>query len=363
MPRLVVSTCGTSLLTNLAVQDRNLVNSWANVQSPADIPSAEDRLRLEALIKEAHCRLLNADITEQRRLSAELNGLWSYYRGWPKEQDTHWLIATDTWLGQETAKLIGAVLEKAGQTVEVKKIRDMRTDDLEAFKIGMADLARLCAQEVKGLRKGGWKVVFNLTGGFKSVQGFMQALAMLYADESIYIFETGELLKLPRLPIELEALDLVRKHQKLFRRLAAKLPVFARDVRDVPEALLMEADGQVTLSIWGDALWEEAGETLLCEKLWEPIDDCLRFSPNFPKTVEGCSPDELYQVNQRLADLARHLCDPNYHPSRLDFKKLKVPHGRWTHECDAWAKGGAKRLFGYFDGKVFVVDALAEGLH
>lgn len=42
---------------------------------------------------------------------------------------------------------------------------------------------------------------------------------------------------------------------------------------------------------------------------------------------------------------------------------LKGRHDPWTHECDAWSKAGAKRLFGYFEGNVFVVDALAEGLH
>lgn len=74
--------------------------------------------------------------------------------------------------------------------------------------------------------------------------------------------------------------------------------------------------------------------------------------------------EERRQVNEGLGDLARHLNEPRYNPDRLDFKALKVPHGPWTYQCDAWSKGGAKRLFGYFEeGNVFVVDALDEGLH
>ena len=68
-------------------------------------------------------------------------------------------------------------------------------------------------------------------------------------------------------------------------------------------------------------------------------------------------------VNERIGDLARHLHDRGYNPARLDFKKLKAPLGPLTHECDAWAKGGAKRLFGYFEEDAFIIAELGAGLH
>lgn len=196
MPNLILSTCGTSLLTNLAGQNRGLVILHANARSPEEVPRP-DREILAKSIEEAGRRLAAADTRGRERISAELNGLLRYYGGgpWPGS-DTHWLIATDTWLGQATAAAMAQVI-----------------------------------------------------------------------------------------------------------------------------------------------------------------------GAGFERSAAGCSPDELRQVNERLGGLARHLSEPTYNPARLDFKKLKVPNGESTQECDAWSKGGTKRIFGHFDGGVFVADVLAEGLH
>lgn len=364
MPNLILSTCGTSLLTNLAGAQRDLITRHANARTPEEVPEP-DRGVLSGLIETVAQRLRAADSRERERLSAELNGLLRYYGGgpWPS-RDTHWLIATDTWLGQATAAAIAAVIPATGASVEVKRIPDLRTDNLAEFRAAMAELARLCAQEVRGYGAAGWRVVFNLTGGFKSVQGFMQALGMLYADESVYVFErTDQLLRLPRLPIGLDAEALVRRHEAVFRRLAAGLPVDAGQAAGMPDTLLMEDGGQVVLSVWGDLVWAEAGPKLLGERIWPPVDPRLRIGAGFEHSAAGCSVEERRQVNERLGDLARHLSNPQYNPRRLDFKLLKVPQGASTHECDAWSKGGAKRLFGRFEAGVFVVDLLAEGLH
>ena len=364
MPTLLLSTCGTSLLTNLAGEQRGLITRHANARTPEEVPAA-DRAILEGFIATAAERLLTADNAGKERLSAELNGLLRYYGGQlGRSRDTHWLIATDTWLGTATAVAIAAVLEAAGQVVTIRRIQDLRTGNLAEFRSAMAELARLCAQEVEGLSQGGWRVVFNLTGGFKSVQGFMQALGMLYADESVYVFEgTTELLRLPRLPISLDAAALAREHQAVLRRLAAGLPVAAAQARDLPDALLMEDEGQVTLSVWGDLVWAQAGPALLAERLWPSVDEKLRFGPGLEASVRGCSADELHHINERLGDLARHLHQTTYNPDRLNFKKLQRPQGTWTHEGNAWAMGAARRLFGHYEGGVFVVDALGDGLH
>ncbi|MDR1889003.1 MAG: putative CRISPR-associated protein [Zoogloeaceae bacterium] len=365
MRTLILSTCGTSLLTNLEPAQRELVYQHANTRNPDEIPE-EARRRLQMLVANTLPeKLREASPAEQARLSAELNGILRYYGGhFNARQDIHWLIATDTWLGEATGKAVGEVLERQGQRVVVKRISDLRTDNLEEFRLGMSELARLCAQEVKSMRDSGYRVVFNLTGGFKSVQGFMQALGMLYADESIYVFEsTSELLRLPRLPISMNALELARKYERIFRRCAAKLSLSHEDTENVPEPLLMSVGDEITLSPWGDVVWSEAGEAILSEELLPSIDAKLRYDGNFPKTLQNCSKKEIHQVNERLGDLARYLNDGT-NPNRLDFKKLQAsPKGRCTHECDAWAQGGAKRLFGYYDEDVFVVVELAAGLH
>lgn len=366
MRTLILSTCGTSLLTNLADGQRELVVRYANARTSAAVPEM-DRRPLEALIDRARQHLRKEGVEEQATRSAELNGLLRYYRGrLDQSHDTHWLIATDTWLGRATAETIGEVLESAGHKVEIKPIQDLRTDSLSEFRSAMAELARLCAQELQGMREGGWRVVFNLTGGFKSVQGFMQALGMLYADESVYVFErTKELLRLPRLPLSLDAHSLLRAHQRIFRRLAVGLPVTKADADadDMPDTLLMEEDGQVALSVWGDVVWAQAGSELLEERLWDPVDTKLRFGPKFERSVSDCDGMRRRHINERLAQLGRHLNEQIYNPSGLDFKALKGKHGVWTHECDAWADLDAKRIFGHFEDGVYVVDALAKGLH
>lgn len=361
MQTLIVSTCGTSLLTNLAGEDRGLVTRHANARSPADVLTP-DRTKLESLTRRMTQRLRTAGKADLGRLSAELNGLLKHYGGQlDRGGDTHWLIATDTWLGNATASALAEVLNNAHHIARVWRIKDLRTSNLMEFHIAMTEIARLCAREVRGMRDGGFRVLFNLTGGFKSVQGFMQALGMLYADESLYLFEgTDELLRLPRLPIELNTAALVREHEWVFRRLAAGLPVSATEARNVPDTLLMELDGQVALSVWGDVVWEEAGPTMLSEQLWPALDPRLRFDKRIERDARNFSRDERRQINERLAELARLLHDGHTNLARLDLKKLNAPHGDSTHECDAF---GGKRLFGHFDHDVFVVDKIAEGLH
>ncbi|MFN3885074.1 MAG: hypothetical protein ACK4Q4_09990 [Rhodocyclaceae bacterium] len=355
--RLIVSTCGTSLLTNIAGSERKLVTDHANKRRVEDVPG-EDRKRLEGIVAQARNRMQQAGTDERARLSAEYNGLLCYYDGRFAQDDLHWLIATDTWLGQQTAAILQETL---GEKAQVKHIPDLRTEDLQAFRLAMATLVRLCAEEIRPM---GLEVVFNLTGGFKAVQGFMQTLGMLYADETVYVFEgSHELLRLPRLPIELNAERIVRDALWVFRRLDVGLPVSQRQAGGIPEIFLFADEGMVSLSEWGELVWREEREKILSERLHPPVDEKIRFAPDFERTVQGCSAAEMRQVNERVAELARHLHEPGFNPRRLDFKKLAKPVAGSTHECDAWAQRGAKRLFGHFENGVFVIDRLDQGLH
>jgi hypothetical protein len=137
-------------------------------------------------------------------------------------------------------------------------------------------VVRRDTQAVTG--KAGYRVVFNLTGGFKSVQGFMQALGMIYADESVYVFErTEQLLRLPRLPVQLDSTAILRQHLAVFRRIAAGLPVHEAEVADVPESLVNVLDGQAVFSPWGELVWQEAYRTVYGAELLEPITPKLVF--------------------------------------------------------------------------------------
>ncbi len=360
--RLIVSTCGTSLLTNVATpEERKLVTRYANVSSAGAI-AVEDRRSLESLIEQAREQFRAASLQERAKKSAEFNGLFCYYDEgrFPAPGDLHWLIATDTWLGQQTAAILEETLTALGQRAQVRRIADLNTASLNEFRLATAELVRLCSEEIRPM---GLPTVFNLTGGFKSVQGFMQTLGMLYADETVYVFEgSRSLLRLPRLPIRLEVADTVRKHLRAFRRLAQQLPVAADELAGLPEIFLFTDGEATTLSEWGEIAWAQAKGEVLGERLWPPIDAKLRYAETLERSMRDFSREERAVVNERLDQLARHLLGgPN--PRHLDFKKLAMPHRGQTHECDAWAQGGAKRLFGHFENDVFVVAELAEGLH
>jgi putative CRISPR-associated protein (TIGR02619 family) len=362
---LIVSTCGTSLLTNGADSAlRQLLVKHANARDPGGVPEAERPL-IEARIAECRQTLSAADEPALARASAELNGLLCLAGG-PLEQahGHHVLLCTDTWLGEATARMVMDVLSSAGHGTELLRVADLVTGDLARFRVALAELVRWCEQTLPGYRNAGYRVVFNLTGGFKSVQGFLQALGMLYADESVYVFEgSRELLRLPRLPIRMDAGETVRRHLSVFRRLAAGLPVGAAECAGIPEPLLFEIDGSAALSEWGELVWAQTRRELYGEKVFDPPSRRLAFGAGFGKSLEDLPADRLRHVNERIDALARHLEQGGANLNSLDLKKLATPRQGATHEVDAWADADVRRLYGRFDGESFILERLGPALH
>lgn len=365
--RCILSTCGTSLLTNGTDADlRGLIIRHANIAQP-DILEPDIRQRL---ITHCHQRreqiLATQDLSELQRLSAELNGIIRLYQAGFEQStaDHHLLICTDTWLGEETAQIVDHWLQTKGLSTEIWRITDLQTAELERFRLGMAELVKRCAEVLPGYQAQGYQVIFNLTGGFKSVQGFLQTLGMFYADESVYTFESGQdLLRLPRLPLQLDADYMVRSYLDAFRRTGVGLSLTGEVTQNLPDTLFMTIDHEATLSPWGELIWQQSRKKIQGEQLLEPISLKLRYGSNFAKTVVDLNADRLTLVNQRLDELARYL-ETGVNLHSLDFKEIKG-HSKApsTHECDAWHDQDARRLFGHYDGNVFVVDALARGLH
>ncbi|MFQ3679499.1 MAG: putative CRISPR-associated protein, partial [Pseudanabaenaceae cyanobacterium] len=210
-PWFILSPCGTSILTNGATEaQRKSLSQYANAQTLAEIPEG-DRNLLEKRIDEVKSKLAQATEKEAAQMSAELNGIIKLYKGQLQGAgDSHCLLCTDTWLGETTARLVASWLQqKMGVSqVAVHRQTDLRTADVMEFQSALSDLVRWAEETIPGYQAAGYHVVFNLTGGFKSVQGFLQTLAMFYADETIYIFETAtDLLRIPRLPVRLNVLE------------------------------------------------------------------------------------------------------------------------------------------------------------
>lgn len=282
----ILSPCGTSLLTNAAdTAERKLVNQYANCKLKNDIPS-EHANCLHALIKRVGKQMITADYSYAAKMSAELNAITKLYQGKPHHKnDFHQLLCTDTWLGEATANIVADWLRKEGFIVGIRRQQDLQTANLETFQSALSDLVKWCYECLPGYRHQKYKIIFNLTGGFKSVQGFLQTLGIFHADEIIYVFETGDdLLRIPKLPVTMTVEETVRQHLNTFRRLSMNLPV--DDFNEIPETLLLNVGNEITLSPWGELVWTEAKKIIYADALHPSSSEKIRFSEIFEASVK-----------------------------------------------------------------------------
>lgn len=365
-PNCILSPCGISLLLNFNNQadSRAIINNYANTKTINDVQS-EDIKKLEALLSNACNKLNEANLEIVQKLSAELNGIIKFYGGVfvGHAQDIHWLLCTDTWLGHQVATYEQTWLNQQGiLNVQIYSPSDLQTQDIDAFQTALSDIVKWCEDTIKPYLDT-HHVVFNLTGGFKSVQGFLQTLATFYAHESVYVFETAnDLLRIPKLPVKMDLKGVISDKLAVFRKFACGLPVQPLDVSDIPDTLFLKVDGEVALSVWGELAWSQTYRDIYQEKLFPPPSSQIKYSDTFEPSLNKIEKARLITLNYRIDQLANYL-NSGHNPRSLDFKKLKGnPQPPSTHEIDAWADGGAKRLFGHYDGEVFVLDKLGDHL-
>jgi putative CRISPR-associated protein (TIGR02619 family) len=192
-----------------------------------------------------------------QRQSAELNGV---VRLGLSNADTHYLLGTDTFQGRETIRLVADWLTRQGCRTIPYTVEHLSAADRESFAAGVDNLLIWCDAVLPPAREAGQRVVFNLVGGFKALQAYMQTLGMFYADEIVYIFETGnELIRIPRLPVQWDTAALGTYAAVVARLAHGDHDVVEGEVAEMPEAYLeiVEADGRtlVGLSTWGKAAW------------------------------------------------------------------------------------------------------------
>ncbi|HMQ23092.1 MAG TPA: putative CRISPR-associated protein [Planctomycetota bacterium] len=353
---LLVSTVGMSLLTNGASNDDQ---SWlTQVANDDDV----DSTRLASIVDERRIRLKAADAPTRRGMSAELNGIDAVLDRYNSRRLFHLLVHTDTALGKATAGLVHDVL---GRETQLVSAGGLRANDLASFRAALADITRDLDALVRSYRDDGWFVVFNLTGGFKSLNGYLQTLAMISADRCVFLFEGArELMEIPRLPVRLSEIDDLRDHAALFRRLAVGYIVRADDAKGAPDSLLMEVDGEVTTSVLGDVAWARHRATLFAEKLQSPLSNKLRVADAVEKEFIKLEAAQKVQVNEALDEFSAYVDHGRTLPKSRTFKKLQgnpVPGS--TYELYAWSDGAAGRLFGHYDADgAFIFDRLGRHL-
>lgn len=265
-PWLMVSTVGTSLLTNYAAgrapEVLPVLRRTANLRRRESDDSSVAMIDSLSAAVERALKAPGPDAA--KRLSAELNGIVMYYGDRlhnPKRlaRDQHILLVTDTYQGEVCAALVHDWLQGQGFTVVQKQpLLGLNTRDQRTFEAGIGELFRWCGTALPRYREDGFRVVFNLVGGFKSVQGYMSTLGMLHADEILYIFEgeESELIRIPRLPISLDELESLRDHAAELALLEHREVASKHSLKGVPELLLdCDESGNCTFSNWGANVW------------------------------------------------------------------------------------------------------------
>ncbi len=364
----ILSPCGTSFITNKKDEDeRTLISRYANEKSMDDIPE-KDRIKLEKIIKKVSDSLKTASLEEVKEKSAELNGIVCFYEDnlKNKNQDHHFILSTDTWLGEQTAELVKSWLDKRGFTVEVYRQKDLQTKNITEFKSALSELTQKLSEVIPGYSQRHYKIVFNLTGGFKSVQGFLQSIANFYADETIYIFErSSQLLRIPKLPIQMKPEAYIEDNITAFRQLALGLTSKLKPGHNIPETLLLEMDGEVSLSSWGELVWNQSKKEIYGKGLLPSPLQKIKYDKAFEKTISNLPKDRKILINEKIDRLAQYFTTGN-NLNSLDIKEIKGKEA-WpsSHEIDAWSDKDAKRIFAHYsnDKSIFILDKLDKGLH
>jgi len=291
MQRIVISTVGTSLLTNQI--DRKTENDWySRLRDTANLSEKEIREKhsdvadiIDVLQERAQAKLDSANIRAIRLASAELNGIYGLYKGnlqlGRDNRDNHYLIATDTCQGIATAKIVESFLQKQGLIASVYAPPKLSTASTEKFSEGIDNLISWLEENISPLQQSNYKICFNLVGSFKSLQGYLNTIGMFYADEIIYIFEghDSELITIPRLPIAIDY-SAIEPYKVQIALMNAQAIIPASAVPGIPEAIVYHLGGDhLTLSTWGQLIWNQCKKDMLSQDLL-PLPR-LQYRPSF----------------------------------------------------------------------------------
>ena len=277
--RCIISTIGTSIFTNLIDRGAATEGNWFGIlRDSANLKQNELESETEKVISTLASRalekLLKNEVVMNRRISAELNGIYGIYGGQlpQNSSDQHYLICTDTAQGQQAGTLIKDFLESQGFMVCIVTPSQLSTENTKVFAAGTKELIKWLEENVSWQRDSeDHQVIFNLVGGFKSLQGYMQTFGTFYADESVYIFEgSSELIKIPRLPVQIDT-TIIEKNTLQFAMMATGEMYPIEELESVPETLLEPIEDSGTtvagLSAWGQLVWHRTKSGLLADAL------------------------------------------------------------------------------------------------
>jgi putative CRISPR-associated protein (TIGR02619 family) len=316
----ILTSCGLSLLTNYLKKmdiDTKSVYKYSN-NSENEIDKEFKKIVDDSLEKLKN-EILNETFSndELKNFSAEMNSILSFYKNNFNKKDIHLLLFTDTYFGKKVAEVLKVFLENKGVTVIEFLAQDLKTSNIEEFQLALSEIVKRLSDEINGYKQNGYNIIFNLTGGFKSVNSFLQTMASLYADKSIYIFETSsELLEIPRLPITIDKSFFEKKFDVL-RKLEKNLNIGEKLLENFPKSIIIKIGDEYAFSPWGEIVWQKYKNDIFQTKIINPIVDNIKYSEEFMKNIEKLNPYEKYQLNKSIEKLE------NYVIKKENLKSLK----------------------------------------
>ena len=291
MARLLITTVGTSLLTN---RDKRPW-TWSHWKAEEPLPNP----------KVVDDWLATANPVEA---SAEMNTLHRREIG---EIDRISFLHSDTPEGKYCSDRLGMYYEKKCREVRQCVLRALSYQDKSFAQRGLKSLISVTLQELRFARAHRLPPVFCATGGFKAEIAFLNLLGALLNIEVYYIHELHrEEVQLPRLPLTWD-IDYVLQHQEFFEwikgdpRKSSEVESWLNaspELRPLVANVEIDGNSYVDLSAAGELLFE-AAKASRPRAMWPDSSD------NSPEQKYGLSgvqhhrPDGWKQFVDRLCKI------------------------------------------------------------
>jgi len=314
MARLVISTVGTSVLTNLIDRDIDDNDWYEKLQQTANYSEnkisqhyPEIKKIISDLKGRAEKELDSKDTEKIRKASAELNGIYGLYNEQIEQgiPDTHLLVTTDTAQGRVAAEVVESFLKSKGLTnTSTHAQQGLSTASSEIFVEGMAKLIPFMQKTIKDCKDYRYTICFNLVGGFKALQGYFNTIGMFYANEIIYVFEgSNQLIKIPKLPVKVDVSEIEPYEVQLAMMEVGAISTSWEEAKKVLQEWILVDGQEMTLSAWGQLLWEQCKKELLSKEKPLPFPK-LEYHQSFLDDYEAKPAHEKIILQENLARAA-----------------------------------------------------------
>lgn len=276
MARLLITTVGTSLLTNR--DERPWEWSFGNKEDLPDTDIVDNWLATADPVK----------------VSAEMNTL---HRRSVGQMDRISFLHSDTAEGKYCSERLGTYYANRCHKVKQCALSALSYRDQSFAQRGLKSLISVALQEIREARKISLTPIFCATGGFKAEIAFLNILGALLNIEVYYIHELHrEEVQLPRLPLAWDT-EYVIKHQDFFEWIKADMRRSIEveswlnhrpELRTLVEDVEMEGISYTDLSAAGELLFEAAKE-------YQPRSVWPEPSENLPTHKDGLSAVEHHR--------------------------------------------------------------------